>query len=385
MPPRPKRNNDVNIPACPLPVWRNLFDAAIALREIEPWGWMADSQIFGVQNPDNQKIGYCCVLGALGEVFGLVVYLGSEGLDQHRRIETGELRAGSPEIIHGQSCLTAWFSNRSYLDKTDIKIATHVGLKPRGRAAWPQFRSFRPGYHPWFLTEDEAKYSTLCLEQTREMALRIKTNPECLSAPGNGQYLVRVPVENPDPAATEAGHAAQPAYSEALASQPALFADFVRSHAWQWCDQWLKPAPLAEPMIRSVPYDEVRLQRIKNASSGHHGIWEIDADYMTEAVAGDERPFFPYMLLCADHDSGFILATVVAQPSTWECEFTEAFLNGIEQSKLFPEKLWLRKEPLRALFEPLATRLGVAVEMTSKLTAVTHARREFEKFTKRRR
>jgi len=375
----------VNIPACPLPIWRSLFTAAIALREIEPWRWMSDSEAFGVQNPVNQEIGYCCVLGALGEVFGLVVYLGSEGLDQYRKIQSGKLRSGSPEIIHGQSCLTAWFSNRGDLDKTDIKIATHLGLKPRGRAVWPQFRRFRPGYHPWFLTEDEAKYLTLCLEQTREMALRLRTNPEWLSAPSYGQYRVRVPVENPDPSAAEASHTAQPPYSESLTDQPLLFADLARSHSWQWCDQWLKPAPLLEPVIRSVPLDEVRLQRIKNASSGHHGVWEIDADYMTEAVAGDERPFFPYMLLCADHDSGFILGTVLANPSTWEGEFVEAFLNAIEQSKLFPEKLWFRKEALRALFEPLATRLGVAVEMTSKLTAVTHARREFEKFTKRRR
>ena len=138
-------------------------------------------------------------------------------------------------------------------------------------------------------------------------------------------------------------------------------------------------------MIRSVPLDEVRLQRIKNASSGYHGVWEIDADYITEAVAADERPFFPYMLLCADHDSGFILATVLAHPSTWESEFSKTFLDSLDQRKLLPEKLWLRKEPLRALFEPSAARLGVAVEMTSKLTAVTHARREFEKFTKKRR
>lgn len=375
----------MNIPACPLPVWRNLFDAAIALREIEPWRWMSDSQIFGVQNSDNQEIGYCCVLGALGQVLGLVVYLGSEGLDQHRKIQSGKLRAGSPTIIHGQSCLTAWFSNRGDLDKTDVKIATQLGLKPRGRAVWPQFRSFQPGYHPWFLTEGEAKYLTLCLEQTREVALRIRTNPEWLSAPSKGQYRVRVPVENPDPSVADMHHVAQPANSESLASQPSLFADLARSHSWQWCDQWLNPTPFPEPVIRSVPLDEVRLQRIKNASSGHHGIWEIDADYITEAVAGDERPFYPYMLLCADHDSGFILATVLAQPSTWESEFAETFLDSVEQQNLLPEKLWLRKEALRALFEPLASRLGVGVEMTSQLTSVNHARREFEKFTKRRR
>lgn len=41
---------------------------------------MRDSDIFGVQNPLDKEIGYCCILGATGEVFGLVVYLGSQGL-----------------------------------------------------------------------------------------------------------------------------------------------------------------------------------------------------------------------------------------------------------------------------------------------------------------
>lgn len=287
MPPRPNRNNDVNIPACPLPVWRNLFAAAIALREIEPWRSMSDSDVFGVQNPEDKEIGYCCVLGELGEVLGLVAYLGSEGLEQHRKILSGKLRADFLEIVYGQTCLTAWFSNRGDLDKTDIKIATQLGLKPRGRAAWPQFRSFRPGYHPWFLTEDEAKYLTLCLQQTREVALCIRSNPEWLSAPSKGQYRVRVPVESRDPQEeAQANQVAQPSCSESLTGQPLLFADLARSRSWQWCDQWLNPAPLPKPVIRSVPLDEVRLLRIKNASRGHHGIWEIDGYYTSEPVNG---------------------------------------------------------------------------------------------------
>jgi hypothetical protein len=89
-------------------------------------------------------------------------------------------------------------------------------------------------------------------------------------------------------------------------------------------------------------------------------------------------------MLCVDHDSGFILGTVLANPSTWESEFVEALLGGIEQSKLLPEKLSLRKEELRAHFEPVAARLGVRIEVTRKLPAVDRAKREFSKFMKRR-
>jgi hypothetical protein len=385
MPPRPKRNVNVKIPPCPLSIWKELFAAAGAFREIEPWRWMSDSDVFGVQNPADKQIGYCCVLGALGEVLGLVVYLGTEGLEQYRKIQSGKLRADSHENVYSQTCLTAWFSNRGDLDKYDIKIASQLGLQFRGRAMWPQFRSFRPGYHPWFLNESEAKYLTLCLEQSREMALCVKSDPDWLAAPGKDQYRVRVAVESPDPPEqAQVNQVAKPLYSETPAGQQMLFANLKQNNTWQWRDQWLQPAPIPEPVSRAIPLDEVRLQRIKNISQSHAGTWEIDGYYASEAVDGDERPFFPYMMLCADHDSGFILGTVLAKPSTWECEFVEALLSAIEQSKLFPEKLSLRKEELRGLFEPLATRLGIRVEITKKLPAVDRAKREFSKFMKRR-
>ena len=98
--------------------------------------------------PRGGEIGYCCVLGELGEVLGLVVYLGTEGLEQHRKIQSGKLHAGSPEFIYSQLCLTAWFSNRSELDKTDLKVVKQLGLKFHSNNAWPQFRSFQAGYYP---------------------------------------------------------------------------------------------------------------------------------------------------------------------------------------------------------------------------------------------
>ena len=76
---------------------------------------MSDSHVFGVQNPDDGENGYCCVLGSLGEVYGLVVYLGSVGLEQHQRMQSGKLHPGSPDFAFLQSRLdrVVWRSPRS--------------------------------------------------------------------------------------------------------------------------------------------------------------------------------------------------------------------------------------------------------------------------------
>jgi hypothetical protein len=373
-------------PSCSLSVWKNLYDAALAFANIEPWGWMSDIDVFGVRNPEDGEIGYCCVLGELGEVLGLVVYLGTEGLEQHRKIQSGKLHAGSPDFIYNQHCLTAWFGDRSELDKTDLKIAKQLGLKFHGSNAWPQFRSFQPGYYPWHLTESEARYLTLCLEQGRDVALCLKKDPDWLSTPNKNHYFVRVPVDEPSQSGkTNENSAAQPAVLNSAMGQQLLFKVFDEPQGRQWKTEWLKPAPLTRAAVRPFAIDEVRLQRIKNTSQAERGIWEIDADYISMPVQGDDRPYFPYSFLWADHDSGFIFGTVLAEPSTWETEFPKAFLDSVEDHKILPRTLWVRKEKLRELFEPVASRLGIEVQSSKKLPAVDQAKRSMSKFLKNRR
>ena len=48
--------------------WKALYQAAIEFKTIKPWTWLGEEQVFGVQNPANGKIGYCCILGG-GEEF----------------------------------------------------------------------------------------------------------------------------------------------------------------------------------------------------------------------------------------------------------------------------------------------------------------------------
>jgi len=338
----------MNISSCPLRVWKNLYDAATMFRELACWEWMSDSDLFGVQNPQNGEIGYCCVLGELGEVFGLAVYLGTEGLEQYRKIQSGKIHRGSPEMAYSQNCLTLWFGDRSDLDKTDLQVIKELGLKFRGKNSWPQFRSLQIGYTPWYLAEDEASFLALCLEQAREIAMCVHKDPGWLAAPRKNYCVVRVSI--------------------------------CQDGGWKWESHSLKPAPRTKGVVRPYPLDELRLQRIKKTTPTRHGTWEFDGFYSPAPVQGEDRPYFPYSFLCADHESGFIFATALTEPSTWQMEFPKAFLDCIENHHLFPNTLRLRKEELRELFEPLAYGLGIQVQLTKKLPAVDRAKKALFKF-----
>ena len=191
---------------------KNLYQKALHFKTLRCWEWMYDSDIFGIENPENGQIGYCCVMGNLGEVFALAVYLGSEGLEGYLKTVSGKIDPNDMNALHIQDCLMASFENRNYLTKKDLDIIKALGLSFRGKNEWPLFRNYRPGYHPWYLSIEEVQYLTLVLEQAIDICQRVKENHRLMKAPRKGMYFVRT-------------------------------AD-KKNGKVHWNDQWIKPKPV---------------------------------------------------------------------------------------------------------------------------------------------
>ena len=114
--------------------WRKLYEAAMQVKEIAPWEWMEEIDVFGVQDPETEELGFVSVMGMLGEHFSLAVYLGPEGLYRFREFQ--EMGASAPaeallEIPH----LQASFEDRNELTQKDRDQIKKLGLKFRGRRA----------------------------------------------------------------------------------------------------------------------------------------------------------------------------------------------------------------------------------------------------------
>ena len=171
--------------------WKDLYEAAIQFKKMKCWDWMWDTNIFGVQNPVTGEIGYCCIMGGAGEHFALAVYQGSEGLYGYLTLQSGE-KPSLQDILSLQKLLMASFEDRNLLQKEDIQLTKKIDLKFSGPNSWPLFRSYQPGYHPWHLTGEEARYLTLCLWQAIDVSLRFKGDPEKLTPAMGNRYLVRV-------------------------------------------------------------------------------------------------------------------------------------------------------------------------------------------------
>ncbi|MFQ5907092.1 MAG: hypothetical protein ACE5JA_11055 [bacterium] len=330
--------------------WRNLYDAALEFKNTGCWTWMWDTDIFGVQNPADGEIGYCCVMGRAGRHFAMAVYLGTEGLEGYLKTQSQEMPPSSPDFLHVQKCLAASFEDREFLQKADFNVIKELGLKFRGRNSWPLFRSYQPGYFPWYLTGGEARYLALCLLQAIDVSLRFKDDPDMLTPPVENRYLVRV---------TEKG-----------------------KRDLSWKDEWLEPSPLRRPQIIVKRIDAESLERMKRMSIQPHGDWEVDFFYFPGGVGEKgERPCFPYVFLCVDRNSGLVLTTHVAEPQKWMSEFPEGFLRFMESSKSLPEEIFVKKDEVFKLLEPIASRLGVRLRRVRKLKALENAQAGmFERF-----
>lgn len=321
--------------------WKELYDAALEFRKIEPWTCVRETDIFGVQNPLTDEVGYCCIMGEMGKVLAMAVYHGTEGLHSYLKILNNEVKPEDPDSLHIQDCLIVSFENKGFVEKEDIQLINKLGYKFRGRNAWPMFRSYKPGYFPWFLSREEALSMTDALNQAKDVCLRLKENNKMLHAPQKNQYLTRVPE--------------------------------TRDGKVIWKDEWREPAPVKIENYSNEPVDELRVQRMKNTIKQVTAVWEIDFFFAPTAVREGGRPFFPQAIMIADHDTGLIHDVHLAQADTCQKEFSEKFLLSMENTLVVPMEILVRKEDVAKLLEPYTSRLNIKLSKTKKLQNVDNA------------
>jgi hypothetical protein len=323
--------------------WKDLYQAAAEFREIEPWKWVNETDIFGVQNPRTGGNGYCCIMGELGEVLALAVYLGAEGLSGYHAILDGHVTAETSDMMFIQDCLMASFENKDALEKDDKALAKKLGILAQGKRAWPMFRRYEPGYLPWFIQKDEVIYLTAALQQVKDVCLRLRADNALLHSSEKDFYLVRV-------------------YDNL-------------SNRWQ--DAWLKPEPLKQKALPTASVDDLRLQRIKNKLKRTPAVWEVDFFYALAPIASGDRPYYPYAVMIADSESGFIHDVHLSEKIKYPFEFSDHLLLCIEKNGL-PEEILVKRDDVFEFLKPIAMKLDIALSKAGKLPAVDTARRSME-------
>ena len=94
----------------------------------------------------------------------------------------------------------------------------------------------------------------------------------------------------------------------------------------------------------------------------------------------DERPYYPYIMLMADHHTGVILDIHLAGLLGYASEFSEHVLTFLEKIKWVPKEIWVKREESFILLNPITSYLGITLKKVRKLPALDDAQASMAEF-----
>lgn len=114
------------------------------------------------------------------------------------------------------------------------------------------------------------------------------------------------------------------------------------------------------------------------------GIWEFDYAFADIPIKETGRPFFPCLLIVADHDTGFIFHNHMVPPDVYPTQFANSFIEALEKTGFLPMEILVAQDEAKLILEPIATRFGIRLRKVTTCKEANRARKEFVKFMARR-
>ncbi|MBN1482432.1 hypothetical protein EH223_10365 [candidate division KSB1 bacterium] len=334
--------------------WKKLYEAVMKVKDIEPWLWLEEIDLFAVENPETRELGFVSVMGAIGEHYSIAVYLGEISLARFWHFQESESDDFSYQKLLEMRQLQASFEDRNFLHKDDRQIIKELSLTFRGRNEWPMFRKYEPGFYPWFINASEARFLTHALEQTVNVALRAEEDPSILLPDDDYSYLLRRKVKRGS------------------------------SHVWQddiWHESMIDPE-LVEPVVDMIALEKAKHLALRNVTV------EVDLFMIPQPTLEEgSEPFYPYIIVLLETSHGMIVGHKVAPPlpdlESMQAKIPLLLLNIFSTISYVPAKIRVDSPLLYGLFEHLSEHLDITIEKVDKLQVAPEARASFLKFANR--
>ena len=341
-----------------------MYELAFRYKQTKLWKDMEDTEVFGVRLSDGE-IGYCCVMGMLGEHISLAVYVGDEGFQSFRELAFRENPDDIEEpdfasVMLGaswafrQSCLQCSFENRDDMEEWDVaearKYAKAHKIQLRGAHSFPNFVKYMRYRVPLDIETPEDQ-RRICDALAGAIALSelLKTKSKAeiglfpvdeetetlpLFIPGEGGYTL----------------------SETKVPEP-------------WEERWTEPAELDEESVA-----ELRKLRKK-------GVYACEIfrfpGLIEEQEDADEAPYFPALLLCVETKSGYLIATApVTDYDIHPESLRDAFVKALMENNVCPRAVKVRDEQTRVLLSDLCMKVGALLSVDEDLPALDDAKAE---------
>jgi hypothetical protein len=324
------------------PAMERLYRLSSDLYRLRPWRILDEDNLIVIRDSVTGELCYCSVMGALGEVFSMHAYIGTEGLRQFRKMEAEEI-ADPGEFFASTHCVYVDFVPRAELSRQDRELLAALG-HPQGRGlASPIFRTIRPGFLPWFVTEEEARTLAECIRAVIVVCTAVASQHNMKFWESADTYPMAIREEGVEP----------------------------RYHV-EMFHSILPPEP---PVTPARLAEEARLA-VRAQDYVVRGVMELDITYSGAAIGKKgERNACASIAIAVDAENGMVLAPEVTDANVAAGDtLAMVFLKAIQTSRTLPREVRVRSQRLKDCLAPLLNSFGVTVRVASRLPASDEAR-----------
>ncbi|NLK22253.1 MAG: hypothetical protein GX308_09330 [Epulopiscium sp.] len=261
--------------------WKELYNIAMEIGKLKPWDYFWDVELITIMLPGREEPCFCSILGRERERYGINVFIGFKGLRDYLDIvESGEGGIPPEYVMFEQSNISCFWGSREDVPNKQKKIIKELGLKFRGKNQWLYFESYKKGYMPYILDEEEVLFLTELFHQLY-MALGGYTNNEIKVNFGAGQTLLHE-------------------YDE---------------EKKEWVDM-SAPLPIVEKQYPLLILEDELLRAKMKKQAKINILLELDMVYMNAYVRDGkyDRPINPKLLLLVDHSNGVVVGQSMLTP-----------------------------------------------------------------------
>jgi len=327
---------------------QELYNLAAGLLERRPWELLSEEQLLLVEGAASPELCVCSVMGTLGEVRSLHVYIGAEGYRLFQRLLASE-RMTMGEFFSTQRSVSVEFVRLGELTSADRGLLKVMGHPLKRGTLAPIFRAVRPGYYPWYVTEREARMLAEC--QRALIAIldicQTKTDSDFWERENVYPLLSRRGAETKE-TVTETS------YDMRLAEAPRYSA----------------------PVPDFGTLDEARIQRIRESGYPIQGVLEVDHFYGGAIIGETNRRKSCFRVaLAVDAKSGFVYPPEASLPEPPTADvLRDAIFLAIDSARALPREVHVRSSEFKVLLEPLAHALGFSLKAIKSLPALDMAK-----------
>lgn len=157
------------------------YKLAMRLKELAPWNYLYESDVFGVRMPEDGKIYFLSIMGSGGEHYAISAYEDVLGLVGFLQLLEPAKWLRPIEMMLIPHMMVS-FEDRDRIDPPVRKKMKELGFVFRGQNAWPDFRQVIPGFVPCMPDEEALRRLLIIMEQAINVLERAKTDAELIGS-----------------------------------------------------------------------------------------------------------------------------------------------------------------------------------------------------------